>query len=80
MQSDQASAVLFPDIAELAQSVGIVVHTGRWNDTDGMELGTRRKQWLVIVILQFGETRYDTATITDNTNGTTLPEAFPGLV
>ncbi len=39
VQCDQTGTVFFPDVAELAQGIGIVMHTGRRHDAQSMKLG-----------------------------------------
>ena len=80
MHRNQTGTVLFPDVAELAQSSGIIVHACRWHDAQRMELGRIFELGRAVGVFQFGKARDNTATITEHTDRTALPVPFAGLI
>ena len=80
MESDQARAVLFPDVAEFADGGRVVVHAWRRHDTQGVELGCCGEECLAVAALELCEARNDTAAVTENADRATFPVAFAGFV
>jgi hypothetical protein len=75
VEGDQARAVLFPDVAHLAQNVGVVVHAGRRLHPQGVKFLGGRKH-----LGHFGEARDHAATVAEDPDRATLPVALAGLV
>lgn len=80
VEGDQAGAVFLPDVAELAQDVGVVVHAGRRHDAQGVELGRVLEDRLLLVVLDLGEARDDAAAVAEDADRAALPVALAGLV
>ena len=75
MEGDQAGAVFLPGIAQLAQDVGVVMHTGRRLHAQRVEFGRFREQ-----AGHFGEARNHPAAITEYAHRATFPIPFARLV
>ncbi len=80
VEGDQAGAVLFPDVAHLAQHVGVVVHAGRRLHAQGVELGGVGEDRRALVVLQLGEARDDAAAVAEHADRAALPVALLGAV
>ena len=80
VQRDQAGTVLVPDVAELAQRRGVVVHAGGRHDTQGVEFGGILEHRLACFVLDLGEARDDAAAVAADTDGAALPVTLAGLV
>ena len=75
MQGDQARAMLFPDVAHLAQRLGVVEEARRRHDADGMEFRGFRE-----LARHFGEARNDARAIAEHADRAALPIALAGLI
>ena len=72
--------MFFPNVTELTQGIGVVVHARRGHDTQGVKFGGILIDWLALLILEFGEARDNTAAITVHADSAALPITFFGLV
>ncbi len=68
--------VLFPDVAELAQHVGVVVHAGGWHHAQRVEFGRVVEDGLAGFVLQLGEARDHAAAIAEHADGAAFPVAL----
>ena len=76
VEGNQAGAVPLPDVAHLAQHVGVVVHAGRWHHPQGVELGRIGEDRLAGFVLELGEARNDAAAVAEHADRTALPVAL----
>ncbi|MDT4848695.1 hypothetical protein FQZ97_827930 [compost metagenome] len=72
--------MFFPDVAHLAQHIGVVVHAGRRLHAQRVELGGVGELGLAVGVLEFGEARDHAAAVTEHTDRAALPVALAGAV
>ena len=75
VQSDQARSMLFPDIAQLAQNVGVIVHAGGRHDAQRVEFTAIGE-----LIRNFREAGNDAAAIAEHSDHSAFPVTLAGLV
>ena len=75
VESDQAGAVLFPNVAHFAQRAGVVVHTGGGHDAERVELCA-----FLVLAGNFREAGDHASAIAAHTNGAAFPVALAGFV
>jgi hypothetical protein len=75
VKSDQAGTVIFPDIAKLAQGLGVVMQAGRRLHPKGVEFRRFGK-----FIGGFRETRDDGGAVAAHPDGAAFPIALAGRV
>ncbi|EWS63192.1 hypothetical protein Y695_03575 [Hydrogenophaga sp. T4] len=80
MEGNQARAVFLPDVAHLAQHVGVVVHAGRRLHTQRVELGGVGELGLAVGVLELGEARNHAAAVAEHPHRAALPVALAGPV
>ena len=75
VKGDESRAVPFPDVAHLAQHVGVVVHAGRRLHAQRVEFLGRREH-----LCNFGKARNHPATVAEYAHRSALPVALARLV